>query len=80
MTNVINTTTPSHVAAAAAAIASTSFASHTTIAAISITGPKNVGAALAAASAPENTIRFKTTIDGGIEDRHTIGSVTTEIT
>ena len=76
MTNVNNTTTSSDVTAAAV-IASTAFASPTTIAAIAITGQKTAGAALAPASAGTKAIRIPTTIDGGIDDGST---VTTEIT
>ena len=79
MTNVINSTTPSDVATTTA-IDSTAFTSPSTIAVISITGQKTAGAALAAASNAAKAIRLQTTIDDCIEDRNTIGTVTTEIT
>ena len=86
MTNMINNTPSSDVAAiaattaaaaAAAAIASTTFAIPTNIAIISITGQKTAGAALITASVAAKAIRLQTTIDAGIDDK---GTVRTEIT
>ena len=90
MTNVVNTSTPSdHAAAAAiarcedaadAVIARTVFVNPTTRAAIALTGQSTAGAALAVAAAAARAIKLPTTIDDPSDCIDDNGTVATEIT